>query len=349
MSKAKLFGILFLLVLFSGNSKANNTSKRFNSKAVELELECEDAVKDLNFINERGFFYNNSLILLLNAHLIERFSDEVIKSKLGKWGFPTVTIVERKKTGMRFFVAANDDMALVIFRGTVVLRSWISNAFFNQKSAKIINMPGTLHSGFLKTFHSIKNDLIKVFNKMNLWHKPIYFSGHSMGGAHALMSALWLKAHGADNIVSIYTTAQPRIGDATFMEYAKKIFSNNYYRVLIDYDLTPQVPPTKEGSKEFAHLISERMPGVRTFFHKWVKSLNYAPHINDPYIMGKEGVLNQISQAQEISREKSFWVETSKELSIRNPIIWYKTLTEHFDIHAPNKYICKLEAPFLYQ
>jgi triacylglycerol lipase len=71
----------------------------------------------------------------------------------------------------------------------------------------------------------------------------VYVTGHSLGGALALMATAELANHQdasiRDSIAACYTFGCPRAGDASFDQYVKVPL----YRVTNGVDLVPAVPP----------------------------------------------------------------------------------------------------------
>ncbi|KAF8398833.1 hypothetical protein HHK36_014696 [Tetracentron sinense] len=87
----------------------------------------------------------------------------------------------------------------------------------------------------------------------------ILVTGHSLGGALAILFPCLLVLHQEDAILNsltdVYTFGQPRVGDASFGNYMKKHFIMNhirYKRVVYRYDIVPRLP-FKEPIINFSH------------------------------------------------------------------------------------------------
>ena len=75
----------------------------------------------------------------------------------------------------------------------------------------------------------------------------IMMTGHSLGGALAIMGAVYL--HSVYGIVEmLYTMGQPRVGNDKFGQFATN-FLPNYYRVVHNKDQVPHVPQSVLGFK----------------------------------------------------------------------------------------------------
>jgi triacylglycerol lipase len=71
--------------------------------------------------------------------------------------------------------------------------------------------------------------------------KPIYLTGHSLGGALALIASAVLGGTSGlgDRIAAVYTFGAPRVGQRNFSEIVKA----PHYRVINSGDIVPLVPP----------------------------------------------------------------------------------------------------------
>ena len=72
--------------------------------------------------------------------------------------------------------------------------------------------------------------------------KPIYSTGHSLGGALALIASAALGGTSGlgDRIAAVYTFGAPRVGQSNFLEIIVKA---PHYRVINSGDVVPLVPP----------------------------------------------------------------------------------------------------------
>lgn len=85
---------------------------------------------------------------------------------------------------------------------------------------------------------------------------PVYFTGHSLGGALAVLAAARFIAVDANNynrFGGLHTFGQPRVGNAAFADWATLLFRGRYTRAVNHRDIVPQLPPPKVGEWEFKH------------------------------------------------------------------------------------------------
>lgn len=329
---------LFFFLQYSITANAGG----FNTGEALPTIKCKKELYNLSFSNRASFSFNNSVLTLLNSYILDEYSDRSIKWFLNKWGFTRVKIVRRPTYGMHFYIAMNDEMNLVVFRGTKDVQSTVSDVFYSQESARKLGFPGKIHKGFLQSFSRIRDIFIDSIDELDIWNKPFFHAGHSSGGVYSTLAALLLKERGA-NITGVYTSAQPRIGDEDFNLYLDTKLKNRYFRILIAQDLTPQVPPTKNASEAFSKIIPDKFPFFQKFLVNYLNSLNYAPHSGEAFVLNRKGNLIRTRQNSEVAREEKFWEKVSSDIIIKDPIEWLKSFkNRHLNVHRPPEYLCRL-------
>jgi hypothetical protein len=156
----------------------------------------------------------------------------------------------------------NDKMITIVVRGTEQGNAsdiQTDLMTFNQVDlSKFSKGKGSIHRGFYKASVVLKEWLIKELARLKLTspvraQKPIYITGHSLGGAIAnLITYTMLEYNNAAkekssifNLKALYTFGAPRVGDYTwatrFHELAEKM-SVGLYRMVNYSDLVPNVP-----------------------------------------------------------------------------------------------------------
>ena len=140
------------------------------------------------------------------------------------------------------------DVIIVAFQGTITefghdgvfrldsLVDWIQNFRIRQLKTNGTDLPGLVHEGFFSqldlVYDQVKSDLSVARNK------PIVVTGHSQGGAIAVLATKRLKNDGFP-VRESYTFAAPRAGDAVFARSIKTPF----HRIEFGNDIVPHVPP----------------------------------------------------------------------------------------------------------
>lgn len=116
---------------------------------------------------------------------------------------------------------------VVAFRGTLppettdqatLAVDWLNNALTTLKPRD--KLPGRVHTGFTDAVFALWSKVMNVLEPLLKSHPtlPVCFTGHSKGGAMALLAAARFKAEGHDRPALVCTFAAPRAGDAVFVE-----------------------------------------------------------------------------------------------------------------------------------
>lgn len=126
----------------------------------------------------------------------------------------------------------SDKVAVLSFRGTEA-NSWkdvktdLDARFYKgEGGAKV-------HSGFIGAFNFVKDEVQKAVDDLDGY--SLYVTGHSLGGALAIIAAKELER---DGLAACYTFGSPRVGGEEFGEKIKA----PVYRVMNAADGVPRVP-----------------------------------------------------------------------------------------------------------
>ncbi len=91
-----------------------------------------------------------------------------------------------------------------------------------------------VHPGFWSAFEAVKAEIETELDKNP--SLPLYITGHSLGGALAVVATYALKS---DRIAATYTFGGPRVGNLQFGQRIKP----PVYRVINASDIVPRIPP----------------------------------------------------------------------------------------------------------
>lgn len=187
------------------------------------------------------------------------------------------------------------DTALVCFRGTELVNplSWLVDVqagkekvatIVDEKTQKEISIEA--HGGFLRNFrqvwdgprgilrHLLYPNMIekkfKAYEGPNSQHaeiniREIYITGHSLGGAMALLAGLSLSTdndlrHLNDKLKGIYTFGQPMV--TAQRDVVNRYVGSRLFRYVYWNDIVPHLPPLSVG--DFCHVGIE----LRAFRNK---------------------------------------------------------------------------------
>jgi triacylglycerol lipase len=162
----------------------------------------------------------------------------ILRDKLAFGGF---TLVDSFSAGpTQGFVAYNDTISVLAFRGTTTVEDWKIN--LDAKREIIKNHPRNVraHRGFLRAYAHAEPRILELMR--DLPDRPFYITGHSLGGALAVIASAALPLEPdvkSDNISAVYTFGAPRVGGGDFTQIVKV----PHYRVFNPWDIVPSVPP----------------------------------------------------------------------------------------------------------
>lgn len=163
----------------------------------------------------------------------------------------------------------NQSFSILVFRGTNCLDNWLSNLNAIQTDWE---NSGMVHAGFKKAFiHSWE----EIQEELNRLQTPIFYAGHSLGAAMAILAAAKKPPTAA------YTFGAPRVGNTSFGYSFKK---TKIFRVVNHQDIVATVPvsmiPFEFSHVGTLHYIASngRMienPGVSTLLYDRSKKNNF--------------------------------------------------------------------------
>lgn len=96
---------------------------------------------------------------------------------------------------------------------------------------------GKVHQGFKKAYEQISLDIQVRLQQEDCCHKPLFITGHSLGGALATIAAKRLNHE--SGIAACYTFGCPRVGDEEWVSGLK----TPVYRVVNAADAVTMLPP----------------------------------------------------------------------------------------------------------
>jgi len=137
---------------------------------------------------------------------------------------------------------------IVAFRGSSTLQNWISDFDFPLTDySKTGCTSCSVHTGFLNSYSSISGS---VFSNLSLLHNKypqatIMVTGHSLGGAQAVLGAIDVKLAGYT--LHLYTYGSPRVGNQNFVNFLNSEIDAANIRAEYLNDPVPNLPPITFG------------------------------------------------------------------------------------------------------
>ena len=264
---------------------------------------------------------------------------------LFKAGFPNLHIVDNSKSQMRVLIFSNAHSIVVSFRGSQYPRNWFGpfgDFNFQQEDAALLGMTGKLHRGFYSglqaVYPQVKAAVKAMQNDDNT--KPVFLSGHSLGGALAVLTAALFEKQGMP-VRSIYTSGQPRIGDATFVSQLVPVLGEKLFRLVQENDIVARLPPPAVAAPDFADAIS-RLGVQKQFASDTFVKLNYV-HFGNVILMPSTP---QQSPLKEVffddSEDASYWSTFAARFNTWPPRGVFRSAMAMIGEHFNGVYLCRL-------
>jgi pimeloyl-ACP methyl ester carboxylesterase len=182
--------------------------------------------------NDSGFNRANALYL---AHASDiAYHRAPGAAAMERLGLESVAFLN-KVTRTRGFLGVCDTHAVLAFRGSdpVTLPNWVTDVVV--KLVERAEYAGRVHHGFSSALKHTWGKVERLVEAID--GKPLFLTGHSMGGALAVLAACRLAKVGCPPVAT-YTFGSPRVGDRTFCAG----YRLTTYRVVNGLDLVPEMP-----------------------------------------------------------------------------------------------------------
>lgn len=192
---------------------------------------------NLPALRDADFSWNNALSCALASELSYSEQTVVRNVAVSEWGFQRCDFLSCGDT--RCFVASDDEVVVAAFRGTESLGDWLGHL-----DAAMTEWPhiGNVHRGFFDAYVDIAGVLAAAMTEAQAAEKKVWFTGHSLGGALAVIAATELNLFGAAGR-AVSTYGQPRMGDGMLEAFYADQFSDGLFRFVNENDIVSRVPP----------------------------------------------------------------------------------------------------------
>jgi triacylglycerol lipase len=192
---------------------------------------------------------SNALALAWASDLAYQDNDTV-RLTAAAWGFKVPVIIAAPRA-VQAVVLSNDQIIVVAFRGTISeqngtidLDNWMVDADASQISVEdTFGIRGNVHEGFANAFSSLWQGIQDAVKFFQTGTKSLWITGHSLGGALAVMAAAAFTFEKRLPFNGLYNYGQPRVGDPDFCGNCDTHFCEQYFRFVNNQDIITRVPP----------------------------------------------------------------------------------------------------------
>ena len=189
-----------------------------------------------------SFSRTNALWLSEFSRLIYRQGTDELKSATGpsrneileSRGWRETAFICLPSLQAAVFESHDGQCAALVFRGTLGLRDLLTDSQFLMEAWET---GGLVHRGFRRSFATAWPWCEQQLKRLRC---PVFFTGHSLGGAHAtLAAAKVLSSPALPKPAALYTVGSPRVRDSKFADALQGFL---HCRCVNDQDLVPTIP-----------------------------------------------------------------------------------------------------------
>jgi len=138
------------------------------------------------------------------------------------------------------FLIVSEQASVLAFRGTGSAEDWVSDFISQQTSYRPVRGAGLTHKGFTDIYMSARSNIYELIQQAPV-DRPLYLTGHSLGGALATLAALDLVHNSPFGSPIVYTFGAPRVGDPTFVRNYNAAV-DSHFRFQNEFDIVPHLP-----------------------------------------------------------------------------------------------------------
>ncbi|UCH40848.1 MAG: lipase family protein, partial [Gammaproteobacteria bacterium] len=174
--------------------------------------------------------------------LIDKFTydhkaeERQLKKYTVNLNFKLLKCFDGKKTNTQAILVGNDERLILAFRGTET--DSFRDIKTDAKAVSVADATGRAHKGFIEAYEEVAGEIEKFLSSSkSCAGRPLYLTGHSLGGALATIAARKIQ-HGG-GIAACFTFGSPRVGDENWLDGMK----TPLYRIVNAADAVTMLPP----------------------------------------------------------------------------------------------------------
>lgn len=207
------------------------------------------------------------------AYLNADQGQQAFREQLGLEG----TLISVSNT--QAWVCTNADHIVVAFRGTEAptsiegLKDWLLNDAMNLlilpegrlgTDFAAAGVGARFHMGFLNALANVWDPVLETVEaELKKKERPLWVTGHSLGGALALLAA-WMFQRRMIAVHQVYTYGAPMIGNVKASEAFDRELANKIFRYVNTTDPIPKLPTISLVANDYGHCNKEVLLGAAT-------------------------------------------------------------------------------------
>ncbi len=232
------------------------------------------------------------------------------------------TVVDGSMIG---YVLIHDQTAVIVFRGTDNKVDWL----VNLASTTSTTPSGQIHRGFSDAYRPMSPQVESILEDNSI--ERVWITGHSLGGALALVSAHELLKEPVE-IAGVVTFGQPAVAKHDLASHLDRELIGKYARFVNHEDIVPRVPITFKPCGRLVWFTDEglkRSPPKRLAYGSGQNATptSYADDVDEVQMMDVEEFLQW--QQQQTNPQPT---------RLPDGTIVYGTSVRQFDDHSMELY-----------
>jgi len=189
---------------------------------------------------------------------------EQMATSIPQLGFPDHEVVRNGPA--KGVVMIDGTEAVIAFEGTNGLDD-IGDWFANIDTSRGSIPEGVVHGGFLGHYNRVADQVLKVLDHHAISH--VWITGHSLGGAMAVVCAADLERRGTVNVRGVMTFGQPLLLVPDCARVVNEKLWGRHLRCINEADVVPCVAPGFRGGGSFVWIRDGKLkfggPTMRAF------------------------------------------------------------------------------------
>ncbi|MBM3382903.1 MAG: lipase family protein [Betaproteobacteria bacterium] len=288
------------------------TTQRFSKS----DLPCLPLSKEKVFRIGQHSSPDNAYMMMAASYLAYSFWPGKRMRILSSWGFSNIQLFDDSASSTNGYWAEHTDFILIAFRGTQEPTDLLIDIAVKLERLEEGRENILVHSGFKRGAESVWKHVEGAARYAQERKKPLFVTGHSLGGAVALLNALRLEKSNFP-VQALWTFGAPKVGNNLFFQSARALFEAKWHRINQETDPIPALPFTFEDENRLRH-----------WSNRWGQ---FIP------------VLERFAENSQYDTAPLVYRETTSELTQR-PITRrrFSEIGLGFLKHLPRSYVCDL-------
>jgi triacylglycerol lipase len=198
-------------------------------------------------------FSPSNLAYMAHCANLAYLSDSEIEIGLKSLGFnfsrDRLFLFSKNTTDTQCFVACDSEKIIISFRGSErsKIKDWITDAQAMKTLWPTGNPFCCIHHGFCDALTDIFPQIFAKIIEMRQSGQSVWFTGHSLGGALAVLAAAATQIEQQQDVNGVYAFGAPRVGDAEFANHYEAQLKDRTYCVVNNNDVVTRVPTRLSG------------------------------------------------------------------------------------------------------